>query len=71
VRRPVAVSSGRAGRCRLAAQAEWRRVHPWRFFIERVSMQQASAGSVCAILRSSPRWIFCDRVSGSASTNAT
>ncbi len=45
--------------------------HATLFFMARVSMQCAWPGSCCAIVRSSPRWIFCEAVSGSASTKAT
>ena len=40
-------------------------------FSARVSMQCGSAGNCAAIALSSPRWIFCEGVSGNASTNAT
>jgi hypothetical protein len=42
-----------------------------RRFIARVSMQFGAPGRVRASSRSSPRWIFCETVSGSASTKAT
>ncbi|MNS77874.1 hypothetical protein D3C72_1114660 [compost metagenome] len=45
--------------------------HACLFFMERVSMQWPWPGSDCAISRSWPRWIFCEGVSGSASTKAT
>ena len=43
-----------------------------RFFMRaRVDAVRAAPGSCRASSRSSPRWIFCDGVSGSASTKAT